>query len=132
MSSRVTISALAAMVLLPCTPLWLIARPLTAAALPPVARLEDDAFGVLDSAPRPSPEADVPPAAALPPVPATPLDPVAPTEPAPVPTVEADCAKAAPAVPKSNKAAAALIVKRLLILCSRFQWLSPRERLPSA
>src|SRR5262249_23938551 len=56
-------------------------RPaLTAAALPPVARLEDDAFGVLDPAPRPSPDAALPPAAALPPVPVTPLDPLAPTE----------------------------------------------------
>jgi hypothetical protein len=74
----------------PCTPLWLIALPLTAAALPPVERLDDEVFGVVDSAPSPSPDAEVPPAAALPPVPATPLDPLAPTEPAPAPTVEAD------------------------------------------
>src|SRR5205823_12268650 len=99
--------------LLPCTPLRLIARPLTAAALPPVARLDEEVFGVVDSAPRPSPEAAVPPAAALPPVPATPLDPLAPAEPAPVPTVEADWANTAPAAPNSNNAAAALRTKRL-------------------
>ena len=104
--------------LVPCTPLRLIARPFAAAALPPVARLDEEVFGVLDSAPRPSPEAAVPSAAALPPVPATPLDPLAPTEPAPVPTVEADWANAAPAVPNSNIAAAALMAKRLVISCS--------------
>jgi hypothetical protein len=63
---------------------------LTAAALPPVLRLDDETLGVFDSAPRPREEADVPPAAALPPVPRVPLDPLAPAEPAPVPTVEAD------------------------------------------
>jgi len=92
--------------------------PLTAAALPPVPRLEDEALGVFDSAPRPREEADVPLAAALPPVPTTPLDPLAPAEPAPVPTVEADWANAAPAVPNSNIAAAALMAKRLVISCS--------------
>jgi hypothetical protein len=63
---------------------------LTAAALPPVARLDDESVAVVDWAPRPSEEAEVPPAAALPPVPTTPLEPLAPTEPAPVPTVETD------------------------------------------
>jgi hypothetical protein len=47
-----------------------------------------------------------------------PLDPLAPAEPAPVPTVEADWATAAPAVPSSNIAAAALTTKRLVISCS--------------
>src|SRR5438477_11761487 len=91
--------------------------PLTAAALPPVPRLEDEALGVFDSAPRPREEADVPPAAALPPVPTTPLDPLAPAEPAPVPPVDADGGNAAPAVPNRNIAAAALMADRLAMPC---------------
>src|SRR5439155_23819760 len=75
---------------LPCTPLRLIVRPLVAAALPPVLRLEDDWLGVVDSAPRPSEEADVPPVAALPLEPTTPLELSGVTEPAPVPIVDAD------------------------------------------
>src|SRR5947207_13121667 len=89
--------------------------PSTAAALPPVPRLDDEVVGVVDWAPRPSEEAEVPPAAALPPVPTTPLEPLAPTEPAPVPTVEADWANPTAALPASKTAAAAVIANRLLI-----------------
>ena len=75
----------------PCTPLWLITwPPFALAALPPVPSAEDDWVGVVDSAPSPSEDAEVPPEAALPPEPTTPLALSGLTLAAPVPTVEAD------------------------------------------
>jgi hypothetical protein len=74
---------------LPRTPVRLIVRPPVAAALPPVPIVAEDWLGVVDSAPSPSEDAEVPPAAALPPVPTTPLALSGAAEAAPVPTVEA-------------------------------------------
>jgi hypothetical protein len=90
----------------PCTPLRLIVRPLGAAALPPVPRVDDEVLGVVEVAPRPSEEAEVSPAAALPPEPTTPLALPGLSDPAPVPTVDA----AAPGSAALPPAAQAVLV----------------------
>jgi hypothetical protein len=81
---------------LPWTLLRLITcPPFALAALPPVPIAEDDSLGVVEVAPTPSDDAEVPPAAALPPEPIAPLLLLGVVEPAPVPTVEADIPEAA-------------------------------------
>lgn len=91
--------------LFPCTPLWLITcPPLAEAALPPVPIAEAELSGVVEVAPRPSEEAEVPPAAALPPESAAPLVLPGVDEVAPVPRVDADMPRSA-ALPPDPPAA---------------------------
>jgi hypothetical protein len=107
---------------------------LAEAALPPVPIAEEVSLGVDEVAPRPSEEAEVPPAAALPPEPTTPLVLPGVVEAAPVPIVDADMPEAAllppaaPAVldpgeaaiadPATSRAATAVIVMRVIIYVS--------------
>src|SRR5205823_1474964 len=126
--------------------LWLITcPPFALAALPPVPIAEDDWVGVVDSAPSPSEDAEVPPEAALPPEPTTPLALPGLTLAAPVPTVDADippagacpcppawpcpCASPVAAEPATNSAAIALNAHRLVISRSPFREFFSRERL---
>jgi hypothetical protein len=99
---------------------------------------EDDSVGVVEVAPTPRDEAEVPPAAALPPEPITPLLLPGIVEPAPVPTVDADMPEpallppAAPALldpgeaaiadPATKSAEIAVTAMRLIMgnLCIRF------------